>query len=216
MKRDLWLCIGFSIAGVLNLIVFAILSSLKIVPMSNLSYVFAIGYIAAIWVPFILRLLFKLDFNIIVFISYQIFILLSIVVGSLWRVYDLGIYFDKILHFSSGILFALIAYDLFRNNRKNQITLFWLFVLVFSFSLMCGAVWEIYEFSTDGIFGNNAQGWLGNVGRDALNDTMYDIICDFVGAIIGGVICILLERKNRKDGQIEEIKNVQEDDNRKQ
>ena len=56
-----------------------------------------------------------------------------------------------------------------------------------------GVLWEIYEFSFDGLLGLNMQKFaLENganlVGRMALRDTMKDLIVDSVGAFIVSLI----------------------------
>ena len=68
------------------------------------------------------------------------------------------------------------------------------FVAMFSFcfAVSIGAVWEIYEFSFDGLLGLNMQKFLladGTplVGRAALTDTMKDIIVDTIGALIASL-----------------------------
>ena len=59
--------------------------------------------------------------------------------------------------------------------------------------MAAGAVWEIWEYVTDGLFGLNSQefqitsGTFDNStplqGRDALKDTMQDLILDFIGSL---------------------------------
>lgn len=202
-KKILWISIGFSIVGVINLIVFAILSSLGIAYTRNLSYVFAIGFIASVWVPMVINLIFKTKFSITLLVLYNIFMFLSICAGSLWNGYNTIFGFDKFLHFSSGVLFAVLIYDIFANGKENRIGLFWIFLLTFSFAMMCGGVWEIYEFTTDILFENNAQGTVGMIGREAIVDTMGDLIADFIGAIIGGVLAVIFEWRKRKKSSVE-------------
>ena len=72
-----------------------------------------------------------------------------------------------------------------------------LFVCIFAFcfSVCIGALWEIVEWTIDGIAGTNMQRFSDNdtralfEGREALRDTMGDIILEtctsFVVAIIG-------------------------------
>ncbi len=80
-------------------------------------------------------------------------------------------------------------------------------MIVFSFSMMCGGIWEIYEYVTDGLLGNNAQVFEGFVGRDAIRDTMLDLVCDFAGAVAGGVLAVFLEKKKAK--QAKQAENAQ-------
>jgi hypothetical protein len=81
-------------------------------------------------------------------------------------------------------------------------------IFAFSFALAIGALWEVYEFSFDGLLGLNMQKFAfadGTLmqGRDALADTMKDLIVDALGALgtsIMGYISIKF-----KKGWIEKI-----------
>ena len=47
------------------------------------------------------------------------------------------------------------------------------------------ALWEIFEYYTDLIFGNNAQGWKGMAeGQNPMTDTILDIVVAVIGAAI--------------------------------
>ena len=65
------------------------------------------------------------------------------------------------------------------------------------FAIAAAAVWEIWEFSTDQLFGFLSQ-------NNSLHDTMWDIIC---GSIIGIVssIPIFLYSKGKKFRYIKKI-----------
>lgn len=197
-KNLLWISIISTLIAVVNLIVYTILACLDIVEMRYLSYLFILGYLICAWIPFLLNYIFKIKFGHVVIITYQMFLILSLLVGSLWQVYKLWTPFDKIIHFGSGVMIALFAYALFKESKNNKISLFWLFMLTFSIAMMCGGVWEIWEFTTDILFHNDAQITEDLIGRMAIMDTMYDIICDFVGGLIGATIAVLLEWKKRK------------------
>ena len=219
MKKNLlWISIISTLIAVVNLIVYTILACLDIVEMGHISYLFIFGYLLCAWIPFFLNLLFKTKFGFVVITSYQIFLILSLLVGSLWRLYKMWDPFDKIVHFGSGVMIALLAYALFKESKNNKISLFWLFMLTFSVVMMCGGVWEIWEFTTDILFHNDAQVTEDLIGRMAIMDTMYDIICDFVGGLIGATIVVLLEWKKRKskENSVEEsprFDTIQNDEN---
>lgn len=53
-------------------------------------------------------------------------------------------------------------------------------MIAFCFALAMGALWEIFEFAMDQIFGLNMQ-------KSGLVDTMTDLIVDTVGALIGAI-----------------------------
>lgn len=197
-KNTLWISIAFSVLGVVNLILFATLSTYGYVATRNLSYVFAVSYLLLAWAPLILELIFKIKFNFWLIIAFHVFFVMTVLLGCLWGFYRMGIYFDKVTHFLSGVLLSLLAYDLFKNSKLNKINLFWIFVLTVSFAMMCGGVWEIYEFVSDGILNNDAQMAAGLVGHAALQDTILDLVADFGGALCGGAWVTWLEHKNNK------------------
>lgn len=204
MRKTLfWITIAQTIFCAANLVIYTPLAHFGYVQMRMISYFFLLGFLVCAWLPYLLNLIFKLDFQLPAIISYHVFLVLSIIIGSLWRVYAMWTYYDIIIHFSSGVLIALIAYSLF-SRSKNRLSSVWLFFLLFSVALACGGLWEIWEFVTDGIFSNNGQDYAGYFERAALFDTMFDLICDASGAILGSTIAIFLkkkEEKQKKDAQ---------------
>ena len=197
-KVNFWIGIGASAVTLANLIACLVVHFQGIREMRALSYAFLAGYLVLSWLPYLLNIIFKMKFDLTISICYQVFLILSMIVGSLWQVYGLWQPFDKVIHCASGVLIALIAYDIFKNSKKQDISLVWIFILTFAVSMMCGGVWEIWEFVTDGLLGNNAQITAGLVGREAIMDTMLDIVCDFVGGLVGGAIATVLEWQERK------------------
>lgn len=198
-KFNLWLSLIMTIICVFTIILYYILGSYNIIEMHKIWYLFFIGFLLTSYLPVLLELIFKLKVGKITNISYQSFLFFSILVGSIWRMYDKIACYDIIVHALSGVLIALIAYSLFANYRKNnKLSLIWLFILVFSVSMACGGLWEIWEFVTDILLDGNSQRVNGLVGRDAVMDTMLDILCDFGGGVIGAIISVFIERKNNK------------------
>ena len=57
----------------------------------------------------------------------------------------------------------------------------------FMFALGMGALWEIFEFSMDKIFGMNMQKPMFG-DYSGLTDTMYDLIVDAIGALFISVL----------------------------
>jgi len=120
-----------------------------------------------------------------------IFILLSMLAGRGFDFYTRILYWDKILHFSSGFIFASAGtqiYKKLKGDDKNH-TLMNLFILSFSVSLAC--LWEIYEFSIDNFFGTAAQ-------NDSLSDTMWDMIMGTVSVVTVILYNILILKKNSR------------------
>lgn len=111
------------------------------------------------------------------------FIFLSMYLASGLNFYGIPNY-DKFLHLLSGAVIAIIGYVLFLylTNEKSQKEMKSLtgviFVIIFATAAAGG--WEIWEFTTDKLFGLNAQ-------NGSLIDTMSDIICGTVVGIITSI-----------------------------
>ena len=79
-------------------------------------------------------------------------------------------------------------------------------VVCLCFAVTCGTAWEIYEFLADGILGTNMQKFITAdgvvlIGREALSDTMEDIIVDVVSALAittYGYFHIRVEQRKRQ------------------
>jgi uncharacterized membrane protein YjdF len=137
---------------------------------------------------------FRVDIPDVMEIIYFIFLFCAIYLGEVRNFYYRIPYWDVILHcFSAGMLGALgfVLVQFFNDTEKIKIQLSPLFVALFAFcfALACGAVWEIYEFAADGLLGTNMQKFItadGTVliGREAVTDTMEDLIVDTLGAMV--------------------------------
>jgi hypothetical protein len=109
-----------------------------------------------------------------------LFIYASFFLGEIYSYYTRFWWWDIVLHTSSGLALGfagfLIVYVLYFQNKikANPILVS---VFAFCFGMAIGAVWEIFEFAMDQIFGFNMQ-------KSGLLDTMWDLIVDAVGAFI--------------------------------
>jgi hypothetical protein len=104
-------------------------------------------------------------------------------------IYHLYPGYDKISHFMGSVTVSLLGFssvvimDRFSKIKpdKKQILFF-----IIIFTLAIGALWEIGEFSLDKIMKTNAQ--------HGLDDTMFDLIADMLGAMfIAGIIAVKFE-----------------------
>lgn len=98
--------------------------------------------------------------------------------GSVINLYRYLEFYDKIVHYLSGIILAeagmiIITYIFKKHSLKNDNILKLLFA--FFFSSACAGFWEIYEFTADNLLNINMQG--GN------SNTMGDIISGVLGAL---------------------------------
>ncbi len=131
-------------------------------------------------------------------IAYLIFLYAAIVLGEVRSFYYRFEHWDTVLHaFSAGMLGSL-GFDVvnFLNKSdtvKLQLSPFFVALFAFCFAISIGVLWEIYEFSFDGILGLNMQKFrledgTDLIGRLALQDTMDDLIIDCIGALVTSVI----------------------------
>lgn len=133
----------------------------------------------------------------------MLFIFLSMYLASVLDFYSITNY-DKFLHLLSGAIIAIIGYVLFLylTNEKVRKEIHPLISVIFVilFATSAAAVWEIWEFTTDSLFGLKAQ-------NGSLNDTMWDIIC---GTLVGVITSIPIYLYN-KGKNIKFIKYIIED-----
>ncbi|AGA69144.1 hypothetical protein Desdi_1655 [Desulfitobacterium dichloroeliminans LMG P-21439] len=111
-----------------------------------------------------------------------LFFYASMFLGTANHFYIWFWWWDKMLHGSSGFIFAHMGFLLMiylcpnlKEDTQHSRILAALFA--FSFSVAAGGVWEIYEYTMDSIFGTFYQGV-------EIDDTMLDIILDALGSLV--------------------------------
>lgn len=127
-------------------------------------------------------------------IAFVGFCFASLVMGDLLDFYGRFPWWDVVLHGISGIMLGILGYAVFNflNGNAAPASPLYLSLWIICFAMASGAIWEIFEYITDGIFGLNSQEFLTTggtfdsttplQGRDALKDTMEDLMLDFMGA----------------------------------
>lgn len=118
------------------------------------------------------------------------FIFASMYLASILNFYSIP-YYDKALHLFSGFIISIIGYilylELFKEKVRNGIDDYTSAIFVSLFSTAMAGAWEIWEFSTDLLFGLSAQ--------NGLTDTMIDIIS---GTVVGVITALLIYRNCNK------------------
>ena len=115
------------------------------------------------------------------------FVFGSLFLGEVRDYYMRFWWWDIMLHTSSGVLLGILGFLLVHILNEVERLEFHLkpgFVAFFAFmfALGVGALWEIFEFAMDSIFGTNIQKpMLGD--PSGLTDTMWDLIVDALGAL---------------------------------
>lgn len=126
------------------------------------------------------------------YIVYVLFLYGAVFLGEVRNYYYRVPHWDTILHTCSGAMLGALGFsfvNILNKHEKVHVELSPLFVALFAFgfAISLGVMWEIYEFTFDGVLGLNMQKFaLENgtqlIGREALADTMEDLIVDSVGA----------------------------------
>jgi hypothetical protein len=146
-----------------------------------------------IFIPSRVERMLHIDIPDLMEIIYFVFLFCAIYLGEVRNFYYRIPYWDLILHcFSAAMLGALgfMIVNILNNAEKINIQLspFFVALFAFSFAITCGTVWEVYEFAADGLLGTNMQKFITAngtvlVAREALYDTMEDLIVDGLGAL---------------------------------
>ncbi|MEG0177902.1 hypothetical protein [Anaerorhabdus sp.] len=154
--------------------------------------------IVAMVLPSIFEKQFKVIIPSYMLVLYVIFLYCAIFLGEVRSYYYTVNHWDTILHtFSGGMLGALgfSFVSLLNQSNKVPMNLSPLFVAIFAFcfAVTMGVVWEIYEFTFDGILHLNMQKFMLEngtqlIGRAALADTMKDLIVDAAGALVVSIV----------------------------
>lgn len=132
---------------------------------------------------------FALDLGIVSFIFGTFFL------GHTQNFYNSLRYWDLLIHFQSGLLLGItgfvLVYILNEHKRFNlDLSPGFIFLFAITFSIAFGAIWEIVEFAGDIWFQSS---WQAN-----LDDTMWDLIADSIGALIVSVSGYIWIRHNAR------------------
>ncbi len=149
------------------------------------------------FIPSLLQKKLSLTIPNYMFVLYFIFLFCAIYLGEVQDFYFIIPYWDLLLHTFSGAMLGSLGFTLVSllNSNKNvdmHLSPFFIAFFAFCFALAFGAVWEIYEYTVDSVAALNMQKYALEdgtllIGREALADTMEDLIVDAVGAL---VMCI--------------------------
>ncbi len=154
-----------------------------------------LSIIPIMFLPYIIKRLFKIKINDSIIFMYLIFIFFAHFLGSIINLYNSIKYYDRIAHLISGILTsfgALIILILFKHYNPKKII--FSIIFIFSFSLAIAGLWEVFEFSFDKLFDKDAQ----HVRTTGVNDTMFDIIAAFLGTSLFSVLYACEEKTGNK------------------
>lgn len=183
-----------SLSGILMLIGWLIVPTYWSKPLS---------YLATIVLPYVPNLfkLAKIEFSAPLILAYEVFLIIAMVLGIDLNWYSEVLvaanndsYYDKIVHFASGALVAVVGQELFvlheRQNSKHQSSRWFQVLFLLGIVAIVALGWECYEFFYDEICGGHMQ----ELVKSGVADTMWDMIA----SLIGGIICIFFITKFSK------------------
>ncbi|MGM9985688.1 MAG: hypothetical protein ACI35O_00490 [Bacillaceae bacterium] len=140
----------------------------------------AILSIPTAFVPLLVQKMWKKKFDSTLLIWYIIFLFGSQFLGTVMRFYKL-VYWDMLMHALAGVLLGFVGIELLKRittpDLLSQLSSAHVFWFVKGVGVFGGAMWEVYEFTTDQLLGTTMQG-KGNP------DTMTDLIFDLLGSYL--------------------------------
>jgi hypothetical protein len=133
-----------------------------------------------------------------------IMVWLQLIVGETLDFYNNVPYYDKFIHFSLplfvGLISFILAYTLTQTGSLYISTVPLMIVIIF-FTLGIGALWEIIEYTSDTFINPilpNLSQLQGSVVESAHDDTMKDLVLDFLGGIFGALLGLRYIRTKNK------------------
>ncbi|PFG08042.1 hypothetical protein [Marinobacter sp. LV10MA510-1] len=136
-----------------------------------------------------------------------IFVFASLFLGEVRDYYTRYWWWDIALHTCSGFLLGIVGFLLVHvMNEVEDINLHmrpgFVAFFAFLFAVAIGALWEIFEFAMDTLFGMNMQKpMLGD--PSGLTDTMWDLIVDTLGALVISILGYRYVRTGKNESFLE-------------
>lgn len=175
---------------IVRIILFAALAWSTYEQRWSLLFIILLNFIIT-FLPRIIERRYKIDIPIEFEILILVFVFASLFLGEVRDYYTAYWWWDIVLHIGSGIALGfigfLILFVLYKGNKINA-SPFTIALFSFCFAVAIGAVWEIFEFAMDQLFGLNMQ-------KSGLIDTMWDLIVDSLGALLASAIGYIYLKK---------------------
>lgn len=136
---------------------------------------------------------FNLQIDLLGKILYFLIISMSVYLGGALKFYDKYAWWDRVLHFLSGVLF--VSFGIAMANKMEISTILGTLFFSFTLSTALHAIWEVGEYIIDRFAHTDHQRWQKHndtnnhlsekaIQPAGLVDTMNDIIVCMVGTII--------------------------------
>ena len=160
----------------------------------------AIAFMISSFLPTIVEKTWKINIPTLIEVVYILFASLALILGEIGDFYIKYKWWDSMLHAMSGVILGCVGFMIINLCNGNEhlknfkLGAGFAAIFVFSFTLMCGTIWEVVEWIADTINGTNMQRYqdnitgVGFVGRDALYDTMKDLMLDAAGGFLVSIV----------------------------
>lgn len=203
------LCIIVSIGSIIALFILKKAKFENVFPIAVL--------VVLLFLPYYLKILFKVRCSDWLSIFYYIFSTTSLVLGSGWRFYDFVLFYDIYLHVTSGVILSVVAYSMlynFQRERSTNLSPLLVFFFCVGFASFIGVIWEMIEFTIDVTMDMNMQIYRTPddvilFGKDAIYDTMKDLISNTVGALITSSYLTYHSKKYNRVPKFMSIKKIE-------
>ena len=134
---------------------------------------------------------------------FTLFIFATLFLGEVHDFYNRIWWWDLALHLAAGFLLGLLGFLLvYLLNEADGVNFHmrpsFIALFAFLFAVALGALWEIFEFAMDQIFGTMMQKPMFE-DPSGLTDTMWDLIVDSLGALTAVLVgWIYIKRAKRR------------------
>lgn len=109
-----------------------------------------------------------------------IFVFLAQFLGSILNFYNNIYFYDKVVHFLSGMMIRILSLEFLVKNKRYDKKYLFNVIFVLGISFMIAVFWEYFEYTSDYIFKKDAQ----HVLTTGINDTMQDMIAATFGTLL--------------------------------
>lgn len=123
-------------------------------------------------------------------------IFLNTFMGEWLKFYEKIRLWDKFMHFYATAVAAILAFMVVYSlhyARKLRLTLPFIWVFTVVFAIAMGAMWELFEFWVDSLFGKRMQ--------KGLPDTMWDMMYNLAAGVIIAVLGVIYVRYSHPDAR---------------
>ena len=154
----------------------------------SLGIVFAFTFL-----PRVLEALFGIKMDLLGNILYFVLIVMTIYLGSTLKFYDKFSWWDRLIHFLSGI--AFVSFGIAISIHAGDFNRLYILFFCLSLSIFLHVIWEVLEYAHDSFYHKNNQRWQrvtasnnhkpeSAIQPSGLVDTMNDTIICMVSTVI--------------------------------